>query len=366
MTAIARRLGPRMNLTVDYIGTSTNGVLSAIYGERDVQGDMLQLCAARHGTRESWLDFVSCQSQSFTTIPAGWEGCLSREPALVEAVRACATNEEGLGLVAASFARSSAAGAQGSPTIVIGGEPYDGGRTEAELLRAICARYPAGQAPALCTASGAGVTEVCDNGVDDDGDGRADCVDSDCETSWACRPERPRSLSLFVMAFCPYCSQPIEGVVPVLDLFDRDRNRIDFTLEFMGTVNPDGTLRSMHGDDEVVEDRRQICAQRYYPERYAFMDYVVCRHRDHTSPNWRSCVRPPLSASVIERCLSSGEADELLRASFTRTRDLAVRGAPSWLLNNRYEMQGRNPEAIRAGFCSRNASPECSLPLPLR
>jgi hypothetical protein len=40
-----------------------------------------------------------------------------------------------------------------------------------------------------CLDAGGGTpTEICDNGIDDDGDGATDCDDSDCTNDPACQP----------------------------------------------------------------------------------------------------------------------------------------------------------------------------------
>ena len=51
---------------------------------------------------------------------------------------------------------------------------------------------------------------------------------------------------------------------------------------------------------------------------------------------------------------ATGEGQQLLAASFKKATDLGISGSPNWLLNNRFDMNGRNPEAIKKAFCEKN------------
>ncbi len=71
---------------------------------------------------------------------------------------------------------------------------------DAECCGTVCATDPfccesawdsicAESAAKLCSICGGGLQEVCDNGVDDDGDGLVDCEDSDCARFPGCCPD---------------------------------------------------------------------------------------------------------------------------------------------------------------------------------
>jgi hypothetical protein len=128
----------------------------------------------------------------------------------------------------------------------------------------------------------------------------------------------------------------------------------------VGQIGPDGELSTMHGEGELAEDKREICAQEHYPQNYAFMDYVWCRNKNIRSEDWESCVTGPIKADVIRNCAEGEEGTALLRASFEEAKALGFTGSPSWLLNNRYDLNGRDPEGIKTEFCTKNQEPECS------
>jgi hypothetical protein len=202
--------------------------------------------------------------------------------------------------------------------------------------------------------------EICDDGVDNTGNGKVDCRDASCKGTKICRKEIPGKLQLFVMSQCPYAIRTLAAVNELLSDFGKRRKAIDFSIEYIGN-NRDGTLTSMHGQGEVDEDLRQICAQKHYSRNYAFMDYVICRneayeaHRNSEEPDaWKDCATGAIKARVIERCAEGPEGKKLLEASFARAEKLGITGSPTWLLNNKHDMSGRTPDAIKEGFCAMN------------
>jgi glutaredoxin len=195
--------------------------------------------------------------------------------------------------------------------------------------------------------------EVCDDGVDNTGDGKVDCDDDSCKGKKVCREEAKNKLDIFVMSQCPYGVRTVDAMKDVLDAFGKDKKAIDFEINFIGQER-DGKLTSMHGQAEVDEDLRQLCAQKLYGKGYKFMDYIFCRNKDYRSADWESCAKGGIQASAIKKCAEGDEGKQLLTASFQKAADLGISGSPSWLLNNKYDMNARNPEAIKKAFCEKN------------
>ncbi len=202
--------------------------------------------------------------------------------------------------------------------------------------------------------------EVCDDGVDNTDNGRVDCQDDFCKAQRICRREQQKTVQLFIMSHCPYCTVVLDQMEDVLDTFDKNRREFNFKLEFVGQ-EVDGDLLSMHGENELIEDLRQICAQHLYPKKYKFMNYVWCRNRafqqnkgNESPENWRTCVRDGIDAEKIRACAEGPQGTKLLSASFALATELGIAGSPVWLLNNRYEMQARTATQITQAFCAKN------------
>ncbi|MFO8070985.1 MAG: GILT family protein [Polyangia bacterium] len=203
--------------------------------------------------------------------------------------------------------------------------------------------------------------EICDDGKDNTGNGKVDCEDESCQGKKVCREEIPNKLDLFAMSQCPYGVRTVDAMQEVLENFGKDRGKIDFSIEFIGRER-DGRLTSMHGQGEVDEDKRQLCAQKHYGKNYKFMDYVLCRNeayrknrgKEPQGNEWVACATGGINAEVIRKCAEGEEGEELLAASFQKASDLGITGSPNWLLNNKFEMHGRNAEAIKNGFCAKN------------
>jgi len=202
--------------------------------------------------------------------------------------------------------------------------------------------------------------EICGNGLDDNADGAVDCADDGCRLTLPCREERPGRLDLFIMSRCPFAIEAIPSLDAFLEHMGRDRAVVDFRLQFIGEVGEDGTLDSMHGDLELEEDLRMICAQALYPKRYEFMKYVTCRAGSYTSKDWEACVPASMSAKKLSRCAQGEEGRRLLAESFTLSGAAGLDASPSWLLNDKLEMEGRTPKAILTAFCEHNQATACA------
>ncbi len=206
--------------------------------------------------------------------------------------------------------------------------------------------------------------EICGNEVDDDGNGSTDCDDETCSGSLGCRPEKQRRLELYAMSQCPFAGSVFTAMKTVVEHFGRQRSKIDFRVNYIGNVDDDGELRSMHGPSEVAENIRQLCVQEHFSADYAFVDYLACRGANYRSDDWEPCVTSPLDPDVIRRCAEGDEGPRLLRESYERAEGLEMTSSPAWLLNNRVTMRGRTPPAIVAAFCEHNPQPECEQPVP--
>ncbi len=205
--------------------------------------------------------------------------------------------------------------------------------------------------------------EICDDKKDNTGNGKIDCDDETCTGKKVCRAEESNKLDVFVMSQCPYGVRTVDAMAEVLKNFNNDRKHLNFEMNFIGNER-DGKLTSMHGQGEVDENIRQLCAQKHYNKNYKFMEYVLCRNKDYRNNDWESCAKGAIKADVIKKCAEGDEGQQLLSASFKKSSDLGITGSPNWLLNNRFDMRARNANAIKNAFCEKNKDvPGCEKKL---
>lgn len=171
---VVEKLGPDLDLRFEYIGSiGEGGALESMHGPPEVMGNLVQVCAMAQSPK--WFEFVQCQNKDWKHVDTNWKSCAQQVGIDAEALEKCATGEEGKKLLSASYAKANAKGAQGSPTIHIGGQDYQGGRDPQSLMRAICSSYP-GAKPKGCD----GVAELAKVNVTILSDKRCG---ADCDTA---------------------------------------------------------------------------------------------------------------------------------------------------------------------------------------
>ncbi len=193
-------------------------------------------------------------------------------------------------------------------------------------------------------------TEICDNEKDDTGNGKVDCDDPDCKEAMECREEKPKTLDLFVMSQCPYGTRALDAMEEVLENF---KDNIDFNIYFIADEEGDG-FSALHGQPEVDENIRELCAIEHYPDDYKYMDYIWCRNKDITSDDWEKCATDGIDVEVIKECFEGEEGKELLRESIKVTNALGIGASPTWMANNKNIFSGITAEAVKENFCAAN------------
>lgn len=138
---------PRVQLAVDYVMGGGKGKLTSLRGRSEVQGNIVQLCAAQEiDDASTLLAFINCMNKRLSTIPLDWRRCVPSTSS-PDSIDTCSTGAAGRRLGRASRQRARAAGIRGTPTLFIAGKRYTGGRTALMLGRAICAAFRGGRPP---------------------------------------------------------------------------------------------------------------------------------------------------------------------------------------------------------------------------
>ncbi|NMB48233.1 thioredoxin domain-containing protein [Candidatus Kuenenbacteria bacterium] len=196
--------------------------------------------------------------------------------------------------------------------------------------------------------------EICDNDKDDTNNGQMDCADADCKGFLACREEGAKKLDLFIMSQCPYGIQALNAMEEVLDNFGKN---INFSVHYIANEQADGTFQSLHGQGEVDENIRELCAMKYYPSTY--MDYILCRNKNIQS-DWTTC---GAKFPKIKTCAEGDEGKGLLSGDIKLANELNIGASPTWMVNNRYTFNGIDAETVRKNFCQYNDVAGCDKTL---
>jgi hypothetical protein len=448
MDAIApvlKELGGAVDFEVNFIANDLgNGEFTSLHGDAEVNGDIVQLCAAKYNP-ESYMDMIVCMNKDAGSIPDNWEKCAADNKLDTAKIKACYEGDEGKELLSASIKKSDDTGAQGSPTIYLNGESYPGGRTSTDFLRQICNSF-SGERPDACAdipepakvmavvlndkrcgddcdvsglvstlksifpgletieldysssegkkiydeaeltylpailfdeavkegegysdiesyldpagkytnlrvgASFDPTKEICDNSIDDTGDGKIDCDDADCEGSLVCREEKKADLQLFIMSDCPYGKLAVEALKELAGNFG---DSMTYDVHYIASETTDG-FTSLHGTYEADEDIIQLCVKEKSPKQW--LDYIYCRSVQGISGNdWKQCAEESnVSISAVQLCFDGDEGKQLLRDDMKIAESLAIGASPTWLANNKYTFSGIDAESVKTSFCQYN------------
>ena len=385
---VLEKIGDNVDFNLEFIATENpDGSFSALHGQPEVLGNIVQLCAIEHEP-ESYMDMIVCMNKDARSIPNNWEACAEENDLSVELIKECYEGEEGKQLLSESSARSREIGASGSPTIYLNDKQYSGGRTEVDFFRALCNEFE--DAPSACSdipkpkevnaiilndercetcdtsrlvtqlegifpgleveyldysdkagkelydklglealpailfdesvEEGEGYTsvqrylqpkedyqmlaigssfnpemEICDNEIDDNGNGLVDCEDPECDGEFVCmvKMEVPQ-VELFVMSHCPYGTQAEKGILPVVELLGE---KIDFELKFVDYA--------MHGKTELDEQLRQYCIQEEQNE--VFIEYLTCFLGEGDSDACDAEVS--VDTEMLDACIASADEE---------------------------------------------------------
>lgn len=193
-------------------------------------------------------------------------------------------------------------------------------------------------------------SEICDNEKDDTGNGLVDCNDPECENSLACRPLKENHVSVFIMSDCPYGKEAVKALAPVIEQMPDLEYEINYIVTDMG----DGNFRSLHGDYEVEENIRQLCAKDISEENY--FDYVLCRIENGVNGvDWKNCAEETgYDTEELEACTTGERGTELLSENAKIAAELGIGASPTWLANNRYKFSGISSDVVQANVCAAN------------
>jgi len=192
--------------------------------------------------------------------------------------------------------------------------------------------------------------EICDNKKDDTGNGKIDCADDDCKSQLMCRKEIKNTVDLFVMSQCPYGTMALDALKEVKEAFKGDK--LDININFIANETSPGKFRALHGQPEVDENIRELCAIKHFPKDH--MEYIWCRNKNIRSNEWKPCATGKIKASVIEKCSTGKEGIKLHSDNIKIANGLGIGASPTWIINNNQKASGVSAKDIQTNICKHN------------
>lgn len=183
--------------------------------------------------------------------------------------------------------------------------------------------------------------------------GEGGCAIEGCGHTAACRQEVPNKLEVFVMSQCPYGVRALDAMDEVLKNFDK---KIDFKVNFIANGTAEKGFTALHGQPEVDENIRELCAIKLYEKGYKFMDYVLCRNKEIKSADWEKCTGSNgIDTKKMKACFE-GEGKKLHEENIKIANALGIGGSPTWLANNlaKNRFSGIDAETIKSNLCRYN------------
>lgn len=158
-------------------------------------------------------------------------------------------------------------------------------------------------------------------------------------------------LDLYVMSLCPFGVQAENGILPAVKKLDK---HVDLGLYFIGgqSPNPPGlpTYTALHGQPEVDENIRQVCAMKLYPGKW--MDYVLERNKNYRQPEWTAAAKAAgLDPAKVEDCAKGPQGSAWYSKSLSVSEARGASGSPTIDIAGKPYTRGRGEAAVTAALC---------------
>jgi len=168
-------------------------------------------------------------------------------------------------------------------------------------------------------------------------------------------------VDLYVMSFCPYGNQAEELMDPVQELF---KDKIDLDLHYIfyndyATGYPEYCLDeealycSMHGIQELNQGIRELCVQKYQPDK--LWDFVMAINEqtdyENVDNDWRNIGNSVgIDINKIAQCQEQ-EAMDLASQETELTKQFGISGSPTIIINGQKYTGQRTSDAYKEAIC---------------
>ncbi len=198
--------------------------------------------------------------------------------------------------------------------------------------------------------------EICDNELDDNGDGKTDCDDPDCQSEWKCmqKLEKPE-VELFVMSHCPFGTQIEKGILPVLELLG---DKIDYSIKFC--------TYAMHDKKELDEQTLQYCIQKDHKDKY--IAYLKCFLKEGKTDECTE--EAEIDKKALELCTKAADEQYKITESYNdkstwlngrfpifdihkeSNEKYEIHGSPGFVVNGVVAQAGRDAASLLDAVCT--------------
>lgn len=173
-------------------------------------------------------------------------------------------------------------------------------------------------------------------------------------------------VDLIIMSFCPYCIQIDPEVEKMYNAFKGEITFYPRYLVSLSISNDTGktvyTFASLHGDNELHEDVRELCVYYYqggvdnwFKFRNAVTKTCTAQNADNC---WESATESlGLNNTEIKRCFND-EADKILLDEYrVNVRGLQVKGTPTIFINGLPYNGNRDSSSLIKAVCKEFINP---------
>jgi glutaredoxin len=218
--------------------------------------------------------------------------------------------------------------------------------------------------------------EICDNGVDDTGNGKVDCDDPYCSVTPVCTKFAKPTITFFIMSFCPYGDDAERAIEPVYKLLG-DKASFEpryIYYENYGDGDPGYCMDSksmycsMHGVQEAHQNIREDCVLSKYGISAWFkfaleMDDVCSAKNADTC--WADVAESMGYDTDSIRDCQDKEYEAYASKDLMMSKAWGAEGSPTIFINDEPYNGQMTPEGLKRAICAKfTVKPqECSTQL---
>jgi thioredoxin 1 len=162
-------------------------------------------------------------------------------------------------------------------------------------------------------------------------------------------------LVAYVVSHCPFGLQMQRIMANVSDNIPEAAKYME--VRYIGSAFDNGTIMSMHGEEEAQENLRQICIREEQPDKY--WDYVQCYMKEGKS---EECITSAsIDAERLDSCTSdTGRGPAYARKDFVEADKYSITGSPTLMMGGKIVSEfdfgtnstnSRSPEALKELLC---------------